>query len=62
MNSVPVSRLSSDALIRELRESVADDCSHTARQVTLIAEVERRRLYAPAGPRACAPAARAVGC
>ena len=49
MKSVPVSRLSSDALIRELRESVADDCSHTARQVALIAEVERRRLYAPAG-------------
>jgi len=49
MNSVPVSRLSSDALIRELRESVAHDCSHTARQVALIAEVERRRLYAPAG-------------
>ena len=49
MKSVPVSRLSSDALIRELRESVAHDCSHTARQVALIAEVERRRLYAPAG-------------
>src|SRR5262249_5785535 len=27
----------------------AHECVHTARQVALIAEVERRRLYAPAG-------------
>src|SRR5215471_17089041 len=49
MKSVPVSRLSDDAVIRELKESVAHDCSHTARQVELIAEVRHRRLYAGAG-------------
>jgi 5-methylcytosine-specific restriction endonuclease McrA len=49
MKSVPVSRLSNDALICELKDSVAHDGLHTARQVALIAEVERRRLYAPAG-------------
>src|SRR5262249_28528501 len=49
MKRIPVSRLSNEALIHELEESVAQDGSHTARQVALIAEVERRRLYAPAG-------------
>ena len=49
MKSVPVSRLSNDALLRELEASVAQDCTHTARQVAVIGEVERRRLYAPAG-------------
>jgi hypothetical protein len=49
MKRIPVSRLSNDALIQELKESVAHDGPHTARQVALIAEVERRRLYAPAG-------------
>src|SRR5262245_37726436 len=49
MKSVPVSRLSDDALLCELNTSVAHGCPHTARQVELIAEVERRRLYAPAG-------------
>jgi len=49
MKRIPVSRLSNDALIKELRESVAQDCPHTARQVALIAEVRRRRLYAAAG-------------
>jgi len=46
---LPVSRLSNEALFQELEESVAQDCPHTARQVALIAEVEGRRLYAPAG-------------
>jgi len=49
MKGVPVARLSDGELIRELAESVAHGWMHTARQVTLIAEVERRRLYAPAG-------------
>ena len=49
MKRIPVSRLSNEALIQELEESVAQDCPHTARQVALIGEVERRRLYAPAG-------------
>src|SRR5262249_7189964 len=49
MKSVSISRLSNDALVRELKESIARDCIHTARQVALIAEVERRRLFAPAG-------------
>src|SRR4249919_3749722 len=49
MKRIPISRLSNDALVRELDESVARDCPHTARQVALIAEVEKRRLYAPAG-------------
>jgi hypothetical protein len=49
MKSVPLSRLSDDAVIRELKESVAQDGLHTARQVALIAEVRRRRLYAAAG-------------
>jgi 5-methylcytosine-specific restriction endonuclease McrA len=49
MKSVPVARLSNDDLVCELKQSVAHDCTHTARQVALIAEVERRRLYAPAG-------------
>ena len=49
MKSVPVSRLSDDALVHELRESVVRDWSHTAREVELIAEVRRRRLYAAAG-------------
>src|SRR5262249_55615060 len=44
-----VFRLSNDALVCELRESVAQDCPHTARQVMLISEVQRRRLYAAAG-------------
>jgi len=49
MTSVPVSRLSDDAVIRELKESVAEDGLHTARQVALIAEARSRRLYAAAG-------------
>src|SRR5262249_28499330 len=49
MKRIPVSRLSNEALIQELDENVAQDCPHTARQVALIGEVERRRLYAPAG-------------
>ena len=49
MKRVPVRRLPNEALIQELEESVAQDCPHTARQVALIGEVERRRLYAPAG-------------
>jgi len=49
MERIPVCRLSNEALIQELEESVAQDHPHTARQVSLIAEVERRRLYAPAG-------------
>src|SRR5262249_22343370 len=49
MKRIPVSRLSNEALIQELDESVAQDCPHTARQVALIGEVERRRLFAPAG-------------
>jgi hypothetical protein len=49
MTSVPVTRLSNDALIRELKASVAEHCVRAARQVALIAEIERRRLYAPAG-------------
>src|SRR5215471_9971671 len=49
MQRVPVFRLSNQALIQELEESIAQDCPHTARQVALIGEVERRRLFAPAG-------------
>src|SRR5262245_42146270 len=49
MKSVPVSRLSDDALLCELNTSVAHGCARTARQVELIAEVQRRRLFAPAG-------------
>src|SRR5262245_32711546 len=49
MKLIPVSRLSNEQLIQELELSVAQDYPHTARQVALIAEVERRRLYAPAG-------------
>jgi len=49
MQRIPVSRLSNEALLHELEESVVQDCPHTARQVALIGEVERRRLYAPAG-------------
>jgi hypothetical protein len=49
MKRIPVSRLSNDVLVCELKESVAHDCTLTARQVELIAEVQRRRLYAPAG-------------
>jgi len=49
MKTVPVARLSNEALIHELRASIAHDCTQTARQVALINEVERRRLYAPAG-------------
>jgi 5-methylcytosine-specific restriction endonuclease McrA len=49
MKNVPVSRLSNDALIAELRTSVADDCARAAREVELIAEIQRRRLYAAAG-------------
>jgi len=49
MKRIQVSRLSDKALVQELEESVAQDCPHTARQVALISEVERRRLYAPAG-------------
>ena len=49
MERIPVYRLSNEALIQELEESVAQDRPHTARQVALIAEVERRRLYAPEG-------------
>src|SRR5262252_6829714 len=49
MKRIQVSRLSNEALLQELEESVAQDCPHTARQVALIGEIERRRLYAPAG-------------
>jgi len=49
MNRIPVFRLSNEALVQELEESIAQDGPHTARQVALIGEVERRRLYAPAG-------------
>jgi len=49
MKRIPVRRLSNEALIQELKASVAQDHSHTARQVALIAEVRRRRLYAAAG-------------
>jgi hypothetical protein len=49
MKSVPVTRLSNDDLLCELKQNVAHGCTHTARQVALIAEVDRRRLYAPAG-------------
>ena len=49
MKRIPVSRLSDDAVICELKESIAQDCPHTARQVELIGEIERRRLFAPAG-------------
>ena len=49
MMRIPVSRLSNDALIQELEQNVTRDCPHTARQVALIAEVERRRLFAPEG-------------
>ena len=49
MNRIPVFRLSNEALVQELEESIAQDGPHTARQVALIDEVERRRLYAPAG-------------
>jgi len=49
MKRIPVSRLSNEVLLKELEQSVAQDGPHTARQVALVAEVERRRLYAPAG-------------
>src|SRR5215831_3659768 len=49
MQRIPVFRLSNDALIQELELSIAQDYPHTARQVALIGEVERRRLFAPAG-------------
>ena len=49
MMRIPVSRLSNDALIQELEQNVTQDGPHTARQVALIAEVERRRLFAPEG-------------
>ena len=49
MKCVPVSRLSDQALGSELKASVAHDCTHTARQVALIAEFDRRKLYRPAG-------------
>ena len=49
MKRIPVSRLSDDAAICEHKESIAQDCPHTARQVELIGEIERRRLFAPAG-------------
>ena len=49
MKCVPVSRLSDQALGSELKASVAYDCTHTARQVALIAEFDKRKLYRPAG-------------
>jgi|SRR5215471_1091251 len=49
MQRIPVFRMTNEALIHELEESVAQDCPHSARQVALIGEVERRRLFAPAG-------------
>src|SRR5262245_12409726 len=49
MQRVPVRRLSDEALVQELRENIAHDGPHTARQIALIAEVRRRRLYAAAG-------------
>src|SRR5262245_14351838 len=49
MKSVQVSCLSNDALVRELKDSVAHGCTLAARQVELIAEGQRRRLYALAG-------------
>ena len=49
MKRIPVSRLTDNAVIREMKENIAQDDPHTARQVALIGEVERRRLYAPAG-------------
>jgi len=49
MQRIPVRRLSNEALVRELKESIAQDGPHTARQVALIAEVRRRRLFAEAG-------------
>ena len=49
MKCVPVSRLSDQALDSELKASVAHDCTHTARQVALIAEFDKRKLYRPAG-------------
>src|SRR5262245_39005097 len=49
MKRIPVSRLSNATLVSELKASIAHDCILTARQVELIAEVERRRLFAPAG-------------
>jgi hypothetical protein len=49
MKCVPVSRLSDQALGSELKASVAHDCTHTARQVALIAEFDKRKLFRPAG-------------
>jgi len=49
MKCVSVVQLSDATLTRELAESVARDCRHTARQVALIAEFGRRKLYLPAG-------------
>jgi len=49
MQRIPVSRLSNEALIQELKESVAQEGPHTARQIALIVEARRRRLYAAAG-------------
>jgi len=49
MKRVRVSRLSDEALTRRLEESIARGSRHTAWEVTLIAEFDRRRLFAPAG-------------
>src|SRR5262245_312217 len=49
MKRIPVSRLSDESLCLRLEESIARGNRHSARQVALIAEFDRRRLYAPAG-------------
>src|SRR5262252_8752366 len=49
MKRIRVSRLSNEALARRLEESIARGSRHTAWEVMLIAEFDRRRLYAPAG-------------
>jgi hypothetical protein len=49
MTSYSLTDLSDRALLRELADSVSQDRTTTARMLAQIAEVDKRRLYLPAG-------------
>src|SRR6185436_11139591 len=49
MNSRPYSHYADDRLLQALRSAVADERTRTSEVVALIAEVDRRRLYAAEG-------------
>jgi len=59
MKRIPVSRLTDNAVIREMKENIAQDDPHTARQVALIGEVERRRCMRRPDISPCSPTASA---